>query len=341
MDSRRIAIPDNLSIQGLADFSWQLRRIQEYDQYQFDFGRQRWFPPFSMLLLSRQLRHFVDRYPGAKFTVSNHRNHPYAAHMGFFRSFGLDFGNEPGEAAGSSTYVPLTDLQFDDLKAEAAARYEHIGDAIERRSNRLTELLLQQAEGDLFDTLSYSLREIVRNSVEHSGSGSVSICAQYWPKLEEVEVGIVDDGVGVAATLNENPSLSFTDDRDAIQLALLPGISGKAYRNSRSDRYNTWQNSGYGLYMTNRLCRHGGTFFINSNAAGVCLHNRGKYDVDLDLRGTAIRMTMYTTRIRRLREQLTRFSAEGTARARELGMEFIVNASTASRMLARDFRSNE
>jgi len=93
--------------------------------------------------------------------------------------------------------------------------------------------------------------------------------------------------------------------------------------------------------MTNRLCRNGGTFFINSNGAGLCLHNRGKYDVDLDLQGTAIRMVMYTSRIQRLRTQLARFSAEGDARARELGMDFIVTASPASRMLSRDFQSDE
>src|SRR5215472_919385 len=156
MNSRQIAIPGDLTIQGLADFSRQLRRIPEHDEYQFDFGRQWWFPPFSMLLLSRQLSQFVDGHPEARFTVSNHRNHPYAAHMGFFQSFGLDFGNEPGEAGGSSTYLPITNLEFADLRAEAAAGYEHLGNAIERRSQRLAELLIQETKGDLFDTLSYS-----------------------------------------------------------------------------------------------------------------------------------------------------------------------------------------
>jgi hypothetical protein len=340
MTSRRIVIPDDLSIQGLANFSRQFRRISDYDEYQFDFGRQRWFPPFSMLLLSRQLRQFMDGHPEAEFTVSNHRSHPYAAHMGFFQSLGLNFGNEPGEAAGSSTYLPLTDLDIADLRVQAARRYEHIGDAIERRSQRVTEILLRESRGDLFDTLSYSLREIIRNSVEHSGAGSISFCAQYWPTRDEVEVGIIDEGIGLAASLGENPSLLIEGDRDAVHLALLPGISGKTHRR-RSKAYDVWENSGYGLYMTNRLCRNGRSFFINSNGAGLHLDDHRKCDIDLDLGGTAVRLVLDTRRIQKLRQQLDRFSQEGEAVARALGMEFVVSASTASRMLARDFRPKD
>ncbi|WP_092949868.1 hypothetical protein [Roseateles sp. YR242] len=93
----------------------------------------------------------------------------YAAHMGFFRSFDLAYGNAPGQAKGSENYLPIT----------------------------------------IFDS-----REVEREAFEQG-----------------IEVG--------NATGN-------------------------------------WANSGFGLYMTNRICRNGGNFFIASGATSMLLTRGGK-----------------------------------------------------------------
>ena len=76
--------------------------------------------PFTMAYVANELKRYRSTKPDSRFTAQNHEHKTYAAHMGFFRAFGLKFGNEPGEAAGSSTYLPLTILNISDLNNEAA-----------------------------------------------------------------------------------------------------------------------------------------------------------------------------------------------------------------------------
>jgi anti-sigma regulatory factor (Ser/Thr protein kinase) len=56
-----------------------------------------------------------------------------------------------------------------------------------------TEILTRQEAAPLPNALILSIREIIRNVVQYSGSETVYVCAQYWPQKEQVEVGIVDE----------------------------------------------------------------------------------------------------------------------------------------------------
>lgn len=87
---------------------------------------------------------------------------------------------------------------------------------IERKAAELAEILTQQEAGALQDTLTFSIREIVRNVVEHSESDTVCVCAQYWPKKEQVEVGIVDDGIGIHAALTRRGYQTLASDLSAM-----------------------------------------------------------------------------------------------------------------------------
>ncbi|NKX44868.1 hypothetical protein [Roseicyclus persicicus] len=100
----------------------------------------------------------------------------------------------------------------------------------------------------MFDTLSYSIREIVRNTAEHSEAPELLICAQYWPSRKEVEVGFADAGIGIMSSLRRNPDFAELDERQAIQAALMPGVSGNPFAGMGTD---IWQNSGYcGLLLS-------------------------------------------------------------------------------------------
>ena len=331
----RVDVPYDLSPVSLAGFACMLRDLPDAAEYEFHFGGERWFPPFSMLLLSALLRQFRGNRPAARRRARDHENHSYAAHFGFFRSFGLQHGNAPGEAPGSSRYVPISELDVTEIRQEAFDSFQEVGDVIEGKAAELAGLLTRHQLGELQDTLTYSIREIMRNVVEHSGSEKIHICAQYWPQRHEVEVGIVDDGIGIHRALTGNPTFDELTEPEALQMALMPGISGNPHAGRGNDQ---WNNSGYGLYMTSRICRNGGSFLLCSGGTGIELNHQGKHTFDTDFRGTAIRLVIDTANLTALRERLQQFAAEGRIAAAQIAGANANVASTASQMLTRDFR---
>lgn len=292
-----------------------------------------------MAYVANEMKRFRQSKAEFRFVALNYKNHSYPAHMGFFQAFGLNHGNAPGEAPGSSTYIPLTLLDVADIEQEAVRRFLNPGDVIEEKAAQIAQLLIRQAEGNLIDTLTFSIREIMRNVVEHSGSGVIEYCGQYWPTQNMVEVAILDVGEGVRYGLRNNPDLNITCDRDALHLALLPGVSGKMYRGVKRRSNDAWQNSGFGLYMTSRICRAGGSFFIASNNAGILLDNAGKHDRQTSYQGTALRLRFNTSALTNYDEMLARFRRDGYAAAQHFAGDQAIAPSLASTMLARDFQN--
>ena len=334
-------MPQNLSLVEAINFCNRLWELPPDTTYEFDFYRLGRVEPFTMAYVANELKRFRQSKAEAKFTALNYKAHTYPAHMGFFKAFGLNHGNAPGEASGSSTYLPLTLLNVAEIEREAAQRGVNPGDVIEEKASLIAQLLVRQTGGNLVDTLTFSIREIMRNVVEHSDSELIEYCGQYWPSQNLVEVAILDVGLGVRHGLRNNPDLNITSDRDALHLALLPGISGKMYRGVKRRSNDAWQNSGFGLYMTSRICRAGGSFFIASSGAGMLLDSGGKHDRETSYQGTALRLRFNTKTLTNYDEMLTRFRREGIATAKQFSGDQAIEPSIASTMLARDFQNME
>ncbi|WP_219904876.1 hypothetical protein [Shewanella algae] len=158
----QVKVPQNLSLNNALNFCNRLWKLDDSDAYEFDFGNLGLVEPFTMAYVANELKRYRNSKPHSSFTAKNHENKTYAAHMGFFRAFGLQFGNEPGEAKGSSTYLPLTILKVSDIEQEAIDSYSHVGDVIESKAERISKLLTRKDSGDLVDTLTFSIREIIR-----------------------------------------------------------------------------------------------------------------------------------------------------------------------------------
>jgi len=190
---------------------------------------------------------------------------------------------------------------------------------------------------ELFNALSYSLREMIRNVFEHSQCDRVLYCAQYWPMSSKVEVSMLDRGIGIRQSLGTNPNYRYRTDKQALEMSLLPSVSGKTHLPATSD---TWGNSGYGLYMTSRLCRHGGNFVIASGNAAIGLSQTlSKKNYSTSLQGTAIRMNIDTLQIGNVEARLDQFRKEAPEIARRhLGRE-PRTPSYMSLLLRKDFRS--
>ena len=334
-----LKVPQNLSLTNAINFCNGLWALESHDEYEFNFVNLGHVEPFTMAYVANEIRRFRNSKPDCKFTAKNHEGKTYAAHMGFFQAFGLKFGNEPGQAFGSSTYLPLTNLDISEFEKEAADSYSHVGNIIEARSHEMSKLLTRRDGGNLVDTLTFSIREIIRNVIEHSGSPIVQYCAQYWPTKDLIEVAILDTGRGVMAGLSTNPFLTMKTERDALHLALLPGVSGKMYKGVKKRPNDEWQNSGFGLYMTSRICRNGGSFLIVSNDRGLLLDGDTKKDIDSTYQGVALRMRINTNKIGDYAKMLDRYRNEGYSAAKKFSGGDAVEPSVASTMLARDFRT--
>ncbi|WP_210330357.1 hypothetical protein [Aliikangiella sp. G2MR2-5] len=334
----QVKIPQNLSLRNALNFCNRLWDLEYSDEYAFDFANLGRVEPFTMAYVANELKRFRKSKPKSKFTALNHQNKSYAAHMGFFRAFGLKFGNEPGEAPGSSTYLPLTILNVADLQQEAADSYDHVGNIIEAKSEKIAKILTRQNSGDLIDTLTFSIREILRNVVEHSESEIIEYCAQYWPTKNLVELAILDTGNGIMHGLSTNPFLNISHERDALYLAMLPGVSGKMYKGVKKRKHDEWQNSGFGLYMTSRICRNGGDFFIASNDKSIFLDRTSKNDLECKYKGTALRLRIDTSKIYSYSEMLAQYRKEGYEAAKKFSGKDAIEPSIASTMLARDFQ---
>jgi hypothetical protein len=333
-----IKVPQNLSLNKSLNFCNRLWELGEANHYEFNFKNLGLVEPFTMAYVANELKRFRKTKPGCKFTAANYQDNSYAAHMGFFKAFGLDYGNSPGEASGSSTYIPLTIIEVNELQDEAAIMLSHVGDIIEDKTAEIAKLLTRQEDGDLVDTLTFSIREIMRNVVEHSQSDIIEYCAQYWPSKHLVEVAILDTGRGIRAGLSNNPFLNINSERDALHLALLPGVSGKMYKGVKKRENDHWQNSGFGLYMTSRICRNGRDFFIVSNDKSLYLTSDRKEEKECNYHGTALRLRIDTNSITTYKKMLERYRNEGYDSAKQFSKNNAIEPSIASTMLTRDFK---
>lgn len=305
-----LEIPSDRDFGRVAVFLSELANMKHDGELTLDFGGVNFTPPAWLVVMGGALRRLRREHPGLKCRAVNYKHMTYAAHVGFFDHFGLKFGLKQGEAKGSDTYVPMSERQTDDVRRDAALEMIAVGDAVHADAERLATILTRQTEGDLQDALAYAVREIVRNVVEHSEADSYTFAAQYWPARGMVEMVVSDQGIGLAESLRENPRLTVTDDADALHRAIKPGTSSKAWKRSRRD--DAWANSGYGLFVTERLCRSGGgSFELMSGSRLLRTSILGDQTLETDWQGTVVVLRLDTQYLGRLDDRLADLNEEG------------------------------
>ena len=335
-----IRVPSRLNLRNSIQFSNRLAKLAPAEHWSFDFTQLSWVEPFGLLLTACAIREYMHSYAGqCKFDMVHKEDGDafgYAAFMGFFDSFDFPVGNAHGGDPGR-TYLPVTFRNVSELLQDAT----HDGERIEDISRDLARQFLRVSSGEMFAAVAYSFREMIRNVVEHSESKRIGYCAQYWPKNDIVEIAIVDTGIGLRTSLSENPQLKATSDRDAILMALAPGVSGKMYNGAHIKEDDIWQNSGFGLYMNYRLSNEGGDFFICSGKAGLYRRKNesdNKY-FDTDFPGTIVRLRLSKRQLLDWRVLLDRFKKEGNHVIRRSTVGAALTASTMSTLIRDDFEN--
>lgn len=302
-----LKVPD--SRHAFHKFSAELARLDGVDEVHFDFRSVKFATPGWMITVSAALRQFCEEHPDVRRRALNHRNLTYAAHAGFFRSFGLRFGNEVSAASSSDRFIPISSLIVNNIKDEASEQMEHHGDTVQRLSEDMVELLLQSRDTSAFQTLAYAIREMIRNVVEHSSSPDLTYAAQYWPMTGEAEIAITDRGIGLAKSLSSNPKIGSVEDDQALDLAVRPGVSSKTWRKQSSR--SVWANSGYGLYMVKGLCVvSGGSLSI---ASGSLAKTWSKECIKTDpthLKGTTVILKLNSNNLEDIDRELRKLRDE-------------------------------
>jgi anti-sigma regulatory factor (Ser/Thr protein kinase) len=171
----------------------------------------------------------------------------YFQRMGLFKFLNKESGITVTEHEPAGRFVPLTQIK------ESGELTRFVTDMIP-----LLHLNQKQAE-----SISHIITELVRNVLEHSGSKNGAIlCAQYYPKSNSIRLGIVDTGVGIKKTINF--SYPAKTDLEAIQLALVPGITGTTRKEG-----GTEYNAGAGLFLIKSIASVNRDFFMIYSGHGM------------------------------------------------------------------------
>ena len=337
MNYPMLQIPSTVDLEPALEFVKQLNAQPSGAKFlALDFSRLQMVRPFGMLVIAHALQTFRDRSPETDIMpidLPQNDAERYAGHMGFFKACAIDLGKNPGQASGSVTYLPIT--HKDKPGWMVPGEIKDLG-------RDLAQKLTQKDRFDpLVTTLAYAFTEVIRNVAEHSKAQSFWYCAQYWPSRDEAEIALIDSGIGLFKSLSDNPVLSphLTNEREALKYALMPGISGKMYPGKRSNPNDDSENTGFGLYMTYRICNEGGNFFIGSGGAGLYREKgaESRY-LDYGLTGVALRLRMKINTLEHYADQYHHlFLQDGERIAKEIGFGYIPSAPRMSTMLDHGF----
>ncbi|KPN64185.1 hypothetical protein SAMN04488527_101172 [Aliiroseovarius crassostreae] len=336
MPNARISFPTKTDLATLFSFARELDYYTQHDRLIIDMPHKVFCGPFAMLLLGAKIKYLKDKCPNLQVIFNNWDSLPYLSHMGFYDLCGFDHGKMMGQASGNSRYLPITQLEEKDLVEKPIDEFEEMQDLLQRSVDRIALVLAhdQYENQDLYDVLGYSLREVFRNSFEHGDTSSIYYCAQYWPTSNKVEFAACDFGIGVRKGLGRNPNFRFEKDKDALECALLPSVSGRTHEPRRS---SNWFNSGYGLYMTNRLARNGGNFVICSGNSAICMTPKTKNNFVTSFPGTILRVNLNVGQIGRVQDRLAEFREEGKMIAAKIKGSGNRPPSAMSLLLRRDY----
>ena len=328
----RIYVP-NMELVGTLRFARDIFEKVPNDEVVFDFSQMHNFDPLPMLIMGATMRNYRIQYPEIPFSIDGYEGKSYAGTMGFFKyvSDSLGIGKMPGEANGSTNYIPITPIRVDELQQNETSHgnYMVVGDLIEKEAGRLARVV-DRGNNELHKLLTYLIREILRNTPEHANTNTMWVCGQYWPSYELAEIAIADEGIGIYNSITRNHAHKeyITDNEKALPWAL------KAFQPSMKQKSrDEWANSGFGLYMVNEICKHlNGSFCIISYGNYMLIDNHGITCGETNFRGTAIRMRVPTKKISSAQTIISQIAAQGELEAKTIRNAF-KNASMPSKGL--------
>lgn len=296
-----LPFPGSLGVYKALEFLNELDSAMRIsDEVVIDFSTLNTVEPFSMLKVISGFEELRRSYPAVLLTARG-ISQGYAGFMGFYHYCGFQVSGKINYKAGNPRYRPITKIQTEILKENAILNARHYNDEVLDIADDIAFVLSRTREGEIFNLLSYSICEIMRNVLEHSEAPHFLYSAQYWPTKDKVEIGIIDNGQGLLTSLNRNPKYNISTDLEAVNYALTPGVTGVTYAKPPKGR---WFNQGFGLYMTSRLCDEGGSFMIMSGNQGLYKRGQKSELFSCQMQGTGVRLVLQPSKLLSLSKKL-------------------------------------
>lgn len=171
----------------------------------------------------------------------------YLSRMKLFEALGKQSPYIISEHESAGRFIPITQIRTQD-----------------EQSRFITEMIpLLHLDPKHADAIKYTVGELVRNVLEHSGAANGAfVAAQYYPQANTVRLGICDTGVGIWRTIHQ--SWPVSTDLEAIKLALTPGITGTTRREG-----GTELNHGAGLFFIKSMAMVARDYFVVYSGTGL------------------------------------------------------------------------
>lgn len=316
----KVYVP-NLVLNNALEFC---KKVDEYcwgEDNEFNFINVKRCDPFPMLIVAQKIKQVRSKFSDTYCYATNTDN-SYAKNMRFYRFIGMDIGKTMADDYGNENYQPISDLHLIELIKESKDKGIALGELITDTSRKLAEVL-SRGDNRMKETMTFCLREMIRNIPEHSFSINGWYCSQYWPTEDLVELALLDDGRGILESINSNYTYATQrlSNCEAIIKAIEPGVS-RTYDESGNEEIflNTgskWKNSGFGLYVVSRICaKTGGNFILASGDSAVLVKcdNNNQINVttyDTSISGTAIRIRLRVSGIKRINSIMDEIKQEG------------------------------
>jgi hypothetical protein len=344
MAEHTIQLGERLNETTALQFAADLNLLEPAGEIVLDFSSVAHFEPFGMLLASSAVNRLRRRASavGVPLTIPTRgiENEGIAGHMGFWQSMGVPIGRPVNAPRQKETYLPMTRIGVDEIYRESGGADPLGSGIIERRAAELSGILSPPKSDALREALTYSIRELMRNVIEHAMTPALWIAGMSWPRRNYVQVAVLDEGRGIRASLATNSQYRFENDISAIRAALQPGVSRNAGREMPREKLERLaeerhdlpptllQNAGYGLYMISTLCREAGQFLIASGSSSLAYVGSGEIEGATGHHGTAIRLVLQPTDVPQAWDRL--FAGE-TARG-PAGRRPMLSASTLRKL---------
>jgi len=186
------------------------------------------------------------RRNGQAVTVDNlSKRADYAARMRLFQQLGIEYIHKITEHEEIGRFMPLRAVRNqDDIRSVIAD---------------VSALLHLGENPDSLAAVQYCMSELLRNVIEHSGSPEGAfVCAHNYTGKgpHRVTLAVADCGCGITQHLGKKYPDITHNDLAALQLAMLPGITGAI-----PGMYGTADNAGAGLFITRSIAKGTGGYF--------------------------------------------------------------------------------
>jgi len=223
--------------------------------------------PFGLAMLAAWGRWCYRN--GINIEVENlGRTADYVWRMHLFDYLGVNYTPNRTEREESGRFLPIIQVKN--------------GTDIRGVIGSISALLHLQNNPESLAAVQYSISELLRNVIEHSGSpDGAFVCAHNFAtaKKSRVTIAVADCGIGIREHLGYAYPAALEDDSAAIPLAMQPGITG-----ARPGLYGTPDNAGAGLFITRSIAKgSGGYFLVLSGNACYRLRQARNPDEQLEL----------------------------------------------------------